>query len=249
MDTDKMADKIAQLLAKAEKVGPEEAEALTAAAVERMQKYGITKAAIEARRAGNGNSRADEKIVKKRIELEGIYSKIVGHGFNEVLWSLGELRMLIGTYKNSAWVTVIGYEADVDQAVLLLNSLHMQSVVALQVWWKGLDHRPTGTPGWTMRKSFVTGFFRGAARRISDNKRKVVQAVNTEVGPGTELVLANRDTAVQAFLDDLLKDRKKVKTARAPKIGYDGLFDGIRAGRNANTGDSQITGSHNAIGG
>jgi len=247
VDTDKMADRIAQLLAKAETCGPEEAEALTAAAVERMQKYGITKAAIEARRQG-GASRTDEKIVKEVIELDGIYSKILGHGFHEILCAMGELRMLISTYKNTARVTVIGYEGDVEQAVILLKSLHLQSVVALQVWWKGLDERPTGTPGWTARKSFVTGFFRGAARRIRDNKRKVVQAVNVEVGPGTELVLHNRDTAVQTFLDDMFNG-KKLKTARAPKIGYDGLYEGIAAGKNANTGDTQVGSSHNAIGG
>lgn len=248
MDTaDKMADRIAQLLAKAEKCGPEEAEALTAAAVERMQKYGITKAAIEARRAGQGNSRADEKIVQKSIELDGIYSKLLVHGFNEVVSALGEMRVTFSSWKNSASVHIIGYESDVDQAVLLLGSLQLQSVVALTTWWKGLDYRPSGTPGWTMRKSFVTGFFRGAARRIRDNKLKVVEAVNQQVGSGTELVLLNRDTAVQKYMDNLFGDRK-LKTAKAPKIGYDGLYDGIAAGRNANTGDSQIGSSHNAIG-
>ena len=60
--------------------------------------------------------------------------------------------------------------------------------------------------------------------------------------------MANRDTAVQLHLDEYLGDRK-TKTAKAPKIGYDGLYDGIDAGRRANTGDTQIGESKNAISG
>lgn len=54
-DQDKVSERIALLLNKAERTTPEEAEALTAAAEKLMLKYGIEQAHIDAKRRAAGD--------------------------------------------------------------------------------------------------------------------------------------------------------------------------------------------------
>jgi hypothetical protein len=225
---------IAGLLRKAETASPEEAEALTAAAERFMLKYGIEAAQLAAARLGQ--DKTAEEIVEKTMLVTGIYDKALRDGFNLVVNAFGEMKMLSHSYKNETTIYIIGYAGDVRQVMTLLSSLEIQSIVALRYWWKNLDYRPTGMSGYKARRSYVLGFFQGAARRIAENKLQVISEVDAESGGSSALVLVDRRNAVETWTGEKYPKLRKTR-------GYDvttGYYDGVRDGRNANTGDKAI---------
>jgi hypothetical protein len=240
-------EKIAQLLRKAEQCGPAEAEALTEMATKLMKKYVIEKAVIDAIRLGQ--DRTAETIVTKDVDIDGIYLKALFQGFSEVVFALGELRMVGVPFSGGKkmHVRIIGFESDVDQAITLINSLNIQAVVAMRTFWNALDYKPAGAEGYNMRRSYIAGFFSGASRRISANKLTVIEEVDREQGASSALVLLDRAQAVDTYMDQTYGGR--LKAARGMKTNGSSYSDGVRDGRNANTGDKGVAASHNAIGG
>jgi len=233
--SEKITERIALLLNKAESTTPEEAEALTAAAEKLMLKYGIEQAKISAKRAQAGQP--DEKIVTETITFNGAYRLEYMRMGAAVCASLGALRNMQNPYKNkSVTLYIIGYESDVKQAKTLIESLVIQSMVAVRTWWR--DHKAehsfkSSYDQEATRRSFVHGFGLGAAKRIRENKNQVVQ----EAGTGTELVLVSRDNAVQAAFNAMSSSKSR---SRGGKGSSSALGDGIQAGRNANTGEKSI---------
>lgn len=126
-----------------------------------------------------------------------------------------------------------------DQALVLINSLHLQSMVALRKWWD--EHKDTNylfareSQRVRARRTFVVYFGHGAGQRIIESRRSVIE----EAGSGTELVLVDR----KARVDDWVSENMEVGAGRASKRKYDGIASGAgdRAGRSANTGERQMT--------
>lgn len=253
--SEKKIDLIAQLLAKAEQTTPEEAEALMQGANALMAKYGIDQAMIDARRALHGQT--TEKIVEKRIVFEGTYSRPLLHLGEYVVEALGSMRALRATRDRSrAVLFIIGYESDVEQADILVRSLHMQAMVALRSWWR--QHRGEYDGWWIKdadrqraRRDFVRGFGRGAASRIRDARLRIIEEARVQEdkdrraagasapaeGLSTELVLLDRQEKVNQHVDAM-----KVGTARPEKSKRDGyaLGHGRRQGQQANTGERAV---------
>lgn len=225
--------RIAQLLRKAESASPEEAEALTELAEKLMLQHGINQAVINAKRLGQ--DRTAEKIVEKIVTVTGIYAKATLIGYSTIGTVLG-LKVL-GSSGKEICIYLIGYEADVDQAITLLASLQMQAVVGLRNWWGNQTFRPSGMDGYKARRSYVVGFYAGAARRIEANRLTVISEVNAAQGGGSELVLVDRAAAVEKWTNDRYT---KLRKSRGMQV-TGGYGAGVADGRNANTGDKSIS--------
>lgn len=231
--SEKKIELIAQLLAKAESTTPEEAEALTEAATKLMAKYMIDQATIDAKRGKEGKSR--ESIVRESETMAGSYQKPMMDLWFTVGQAYGPLRFLKSNGKNTINFIIIGHESDVTQFRALGKSLEIQCVVAMREWWQAnktnYDHLNTQGK-WEARAAFIVGFARGAARRMAESKRQAI----SEAGPGTELVLADRSTAVEEYFATL-GSRK----GRSSRGYYDGEASGagFRAGQQANTGQGR----------
>lgn len=244
-------EKIAQLLKKAEGVGAEEAKALTEAAEAMMLRYGIERTAIEAARLGK--DRTAEKIVQGSIFFSGSYARaLIGMG-TAVVQALGEMSAFYtrnvynrdsdGKLVKGEELQIVGYERDVEQAKVLIASLQLQAVVAMQEFvkehylWSYMD----GTQKFNEKRGFLVGFGQGAASRIRRNKRTIVSEQESK-SPGTALALVNRGREVEKYMENI-----KLGKGRGMKISGSGQSAGYGAGRNANTGDSAVRGSHNAL--
>ena len=139
------ADKIAKLLNKAASTDAEaEAEALRERAYDMMGKYQINRAVIEAKRRADGG-KITEKIVEKPIIITGIFR----HGLAILAFSVTNALGDVHGYEIKEWHTrieqqngktrvaeavlfmVVGYESDVDSAIMLITALQMQAASAM----------------------------------------------------------------------------------------------------------------------
>lgn len=232
--SDNKLDLIAQLLAKAESTTPEEAEALTEHAERLMVKYGIEQAMIDDRRARLG--RTHEKIVERRRTFTGVYAADLRELGAQVAFGLDSIRPLQSkTWDGELVLHLVGYESDVEQAVVLISSLQVQAMVAMRDWWKQHRHQYASAPESGRRRArsgFVRGFGAGARRRITANRLTLIE----EAGSGAELVLVNRRDRIDEHIGTTRKARKR---ADADTAGY---VNGYRAGQEANTGERALTG-------
>ncbi|QBI98089.1 hypothetical protein SEA_FIREMAN_5 [Microbacterium phage Fireman] len=235
--TEKKADLIAQLLAKAESTTPEEAEALREHAHRLMAKYMIDQAVIDARRAREGKEH--EQIVTKVIPFEGMYRNDMISLGASVADALGTVRVLQSKGRLTTHLHVIGFESDVEQAYILIQSLQVQALLAVKEWWYSV--RDTARYQYHQqadkvraRHTFVVAFGVGAGERIRANRATVIE----ETGSGTELVLVDRRHKVDEFVDSMATG-----AARRSRRRFDGhaASAGTNAGRQANTGERSMT--------
>lgn len=232
--TDAKLDLIAKLLAKAERTTPEEAEALTEHAERLMVKYGIEQARIDERRGLLG--KPQEEIVTERIVFTGVYARDMRELGAGVAAALGTVRPLYADHPDGMMLHLVGYSSDAQQAKTLTASLQVQAMVAMRAWWsvtrEAYQWHTEGDKR-RARSGFVRGFGVGAAERIRESRRAIVE----DAGSGTELVLASRRDRVDAAVDEM-------RTRRArPRQGADaGAFvNGRRRGREARTGERAAT--------
>jgi hypothetical protein len=230
-------DKIAALLTKAESTTPEEAEALTEAAEKLMLRYGLERAAIDARREAGTRG---EEIIEVRVTYPGSYGpQLVTFG-HRIAMALGGIQVIQSpkTRYSDAVMYLIGFEGDVRAAQSLIASLNLQAKVACDAWWKTYDRKE-----WLDRHnrskerwSFMLSFASGAAERIRRNKRVAVE----EAGTGTDLVLASRKDQVEAWVGEHYSG---LRAGRARNFGgsSSAYVAGVSAGRNARTGEAAVT--------
>lgn len=235
--SEKKIDLIAQMLAKAESTTPEEAEALTAAAEKLMAKYLIDQAVIDERRAKKGQE--SEKIIEERLDFTGAYRGEMLNLANMVVYGLGTLRAMQYTGGKgkvfSFWL--VGFESDVEQAKVLINSLQLQAAVAVRAWWKNgnkeaYSHRSAYDQE-KARRSFVHGFGTGAGVRLRESRQEVV----AESGKGTEIVLASRKIKVDERMEQISTGKARSRTATGRDFA---AADGHAAGKQANIGSKAV---------
>lgn len=235
-------EQIQKLLLKAQTTTPEEAELLTAKAEELMLKYGIDRALLNARSTGD-----KERIQKLKIPLQGIYATAYMDMMYSVAMAFGTVRAYYTSWKKTdVDFTIIGFESDVSQLQVLLASLQLQVVVALNTWTKSVN-MSTYTPmeKFKARRTFVRAFGSGAATRIA--KARVTAVKDAEATtPGTELVLRDRLQAIDDFMNVNVGKLKKSRS-REKHGGYDASTAGYAAGKNANTGERQVNAGRRAI--
>jgi hypothetical protein len=235
-------EKIAALLRKAETTTPGEAELLTAKAEELMLKYGIDRALLNARTTGD-----KERIQTLRIPFSGIYSKAYMRMMSVIAKSYGDdIDTYYSQWKNDITLTIVGFESDISQLKILLTSLQLQVVVALNTWWNERDtFRYTAMEKFKDRRTFIQSFGQGAASRIARARVSAVKEAE-KTTPGAEIVLRDRALAIKDFMKANVGDLKSVKN-REKSGGYGASSAGYQAGKNANTGDRQVNAGRRAI--
>lgn len=236
-------EKIAALLKKAETTTPGEAELLTAKAEELMLKYGIDRALINARSTGK-----KERIETLRIPLRGIYAKAYMNMMYRITQAYGDgdIQAYFTQVKQSDIIlTVVGFESDVAQLKVLLASLQLQVVVALNAWWKSNEFTSTAMEKFKARRTFIQSFGEGAASRLRKARASAVKEAESTT-PGTEIVLRDRALAVKEFMNANVGNLKSSKS-REKSGGYGAFSAGYKAGQNANTGDRQVNAGRRAI--
>lgn len=228
-----------------------ERDAFQQKADELIAKWGIDVAMLAA--AGGGKS---EAIIQKHVECGGIYGKQLTHLANWISAALGTTRGFAtqiykpGDRKPTDVFMFVGYESDVERATLLYTSLQLQALTSMQQWWKGqqltdphLVAIMTGMEKYIARRSFVQGFASTATDKLRDQQLKTVRETP---GTGTDLVLRDRKTNVDAYVDS----KYNLHQGRASKIKHniDGSRAGKNAGRNADTGAGRVGGGRRGIG-
>lgn len=225
---EKYAKRIADLLKLAESDDSAEAHAAAEHAERLMTRYGIDRAVAMAQ----GHAK-DEPIIEKTMIIKGIYAKAFITGFHRVGLELN-VKVLSSGRGSTLKAYLIGYESDVDNAMTLFTSLMLQSVSSAARALKNdsyISAVGTASQKYNFRRSHILGFFHGAATRINSTKRKVFQETT-----GSELVVLNRMDAVEKWVDRAYGELKK---GRSMNINY-GYHDGVEAGKNAMTGESQL---------
>lgn len=236
MTTDeKILERIALLMRKAESTTPEEAEALMEHAERLMVRHGIDQARAAA--AAVGRDVKPEEIVRRRIDFSGVYAAALGQIGCDITYAYGVTCPLIARWPGGARLTIVGFESDAMAVESLVSSLVLQARVALDQWWARMKR--AGEVDWLRpsertkaRRDYLIGFGLGAASRLCTMRRKI--EMEEEATPGTAVALLDRKAAVAASLDGVGKARKL-------RIG-DCVRDGIQDGKNANVGGREVSG-------
>lgn len=229
---------IQQMLAKAESTTPEEAEALTEAAEKLMIKFGINQAMIDAKRQKDSKP---EEMITARVTFSGSYTAYQVRGMAAAASAFGTIRVLMQKRgKRESDLILIGYDSDVTQIKMLIESLILQSVVAMRDWWKNYPDRGylTTQQGTMARRQFFASFGYGAADRI---KSSLITA--TSETTGSEIALRDRGQAAADYMNSQFRTRR----GTGVRGSFHGASEGREAGRRANTGGTAVTGSRAAL--
>jgi hypothetical protein len=186
----RMLSRIRALLAKAEATGfPAEAEALTAAAQERMARYSIDAAMLAATAPDN-----TDKPNGRRIGIDNPYENAKAVLLNAVA-NANRCRSIWS--RNLGFCTVIGFEPDLDAVETLFTSLLVQATTALTKAGSrtGADARSRTR---AFRSSFLAAYAHRIGERLSEITTAQTEAATAEPGGGNLLpVLASRSAAVE----------------------------------------------------
>lgn len=230
-------EQIAHFLKLAEDPGATQEERDTAGqrAERLMVKHGIDRATAEAHGAP-----VTERIVTEQIFFGGAYAKDRMHAATAVARAL-KLRPFYsdargtdastGKVATGVRLSVVGFESDVADAMQLIRSLDVQAAVGAADYMRPFRRNTwyTAAEKAVMKRSYISSFGSGAARRIEEARSAEVATA----GGGTALVLADRAQRVQAY--DL---GFRLRNARSRGRLYDGAAGaaGRAAGYNAATG-------------
>lgn len=240
---EKFAEKIASLLRKAESTTPEEAELLIEKAQTLMMKYAIEQTMIDAMA---GKERED--IVEKTIKYKSSYH----HGLFAIGYGIAQAqscRVLMTRYKNQTDMHVIGFESDVERAIMLDSSLQIQAQAALRAAIRSNDvliaSWMTAMQKFAERRQFLLSYAAGVITRLERANQiardevidEAIKAGQPDVAPGMELMLRSRKDRVNDWVDQhygkLTKSRAKLRggSGQTRRAGYS-------AGLNADTGSA-----------
>jgi len=190
---ERMLSRIRGLLAKAEGTQfPAEAEALTAAAQERMARYSIDAAMLAATAVDN-----KDKPAGRRIGIDNPYESAKAVLLNAVA-NANRCRSVWS--KSLGFCTVIGFEPDLDAVEALFTSLLVQATTAMtQAGARtGADARSRTR---AFRQSFLAAYAHRIGERLAEITQAQTEAATAEPGGGNLLpVLASRDRAVESTM-------------------------------------------------
>ncbi|MEO3938513.1 DUF2786 domain-containing protein [Dermatophilaceae bacterium Soc4.6] len=201
----RLLDRVRALLAKAENTPYEaEADTFTAAAQKLMARHSIDRAMLAATSIGGASAPS-----ARRVGIERPYEapKVL---LLDVVASANRCRTVWS--KGFGFVTVVGFDDDIDATETIFTSLLVQSTHAMS----GHGSRATraGQSRTTaFRKSFLTAFAHRIGQRLAEvtqeetsaATREEAQASRGSAGPSRALVqvLAERDSEVDARVESL----------------------------------------------
>jgi hypothetical protein len=217
-------DKVRKLLAKAEDPActPAEAEALTAKATELIAKYGIDQAVLAAQRP------EPSRVADRRVSLDAPYAREKAYLLHVVAKSM----RCRGISVDERTVHVFGIDADLHCVELLFASLLVQAARAL-----AREPVPRGAHTAAWRRSWYVGFAQAVAGRFAEAELRTRLAEEPSVRPGLELVLADREHAVERVVSD---HYPRLGRARPRRLTGNGYRSGTAAGQRADLGGARL---------
>lgn len=240
----RIAQRIAGLLNKAEHAATSgEAEMYSQRAEELLLKYELDRASVHQTLADARHALSTESIIRSELLFSGIYGTVTMSLACVIMNSLNNVRLVeIPDTKNQKKLWVIGFQTDVENATLLVASLRVQCLSALERWWAGVNASIlTPMQKFKERREFIYSFGVGAALRIERARLSKVVAAT----PSTALVLRDRSDALTQFMSqfDLTTNR-----STAWLTGSTGAVDAGRdAGLASNTHDTGVHGGRRTI--
>lgn len=190
----------------------------------------------------------------ERLKTEAIISKTIvpsaptSYGYEfatigcRVANALGMSGLMTKAYDSSykardAYI-ITGFQSDVDRAIILIESLLRQCVVALGSWTSEQQSgyfwsTYSGSRKFNEKKGFILGFSSRVAQRLKELREARVSETK---GTGTDLVLVGREEQVVAWV----QEKYKIGRSRARRAGYDGQSAGRAAGSRADIGQSRF---------
>lgn len=241
----RMLAKVKKLLVKAEDPGCTafEAEALNDKAAEIIARYGIEAALLT---RDDPNKR--EEIVNHRMtfcapyaQAKMVLANVIAQAYRCRAVKVREFN--VDNFKSESVLRVIGYESDINRTELMYSSLSIQAAVQMQM--SELFDKPDGENSKAWRNSFLQGFNTAVWKRLRDMERKIVSETNSSM-PGTDLVLVDREAAVNLAVTELLG--KTTKGSGTVSSGS-GRHLGFQAGQRADLGAGRLVGTHKALSG
>lgn len=246
MTENKYAARIQALLDKAESTNSEaEAQALTAKAAELVTKYGIEQAELDAIREASGQGKGS--IIESRMWFGGTYCHGLMLGAYQILMAFGGALQATrsrsphrdylgiapeGDTRRGLYLTIYGYESDIEQAKVLISSVLLQSVSAARRWWREQNADWYASP-MIARRSYIEGYFSGAADKIAASRTKVV----SEASESGALALIDRAEEVKRSFDERYAGARN--TRGHSRNGW-AATAGRRDGANADVGSSRV---------
>lgn len=239
-----LKSKIALLLNKAERSDNDhERDAFNAKAENLMLAYGIEVAELEA----VGEVKPEE-IVRVMRGYTGGYALLMPEFVYRVATAMGGLRVIQSNGSGSRVVWLIGHATDVETGWTIIDSLEKQALSAMKRWARAQNADTAsfyrllpGPEKFKSRREYVLGFSQGAASRIRSEK-VVVQG---DASPGAALVLVDKTTRVNDYMDDQYSHLKPAKDRRAQGVTGNGA--GFRDGQNANVGTTALPSARKAV--
>lgn len=202
-DTDpRQLERVRALLAKAESTNfPEEAEAYTAKAQELMARHSIDYALLAMR------SSARDEPVGRRVGVENPYEapKVL------LLDAVARANRCRAVWASSfGFVTVLGFDGDIDAVEMLFTSLLVQATAAMT---RAGSHRDNYGRSRTrsFRQSFLTAYAQRIGERMASATLEATKQAAADLADQPEAhrllpALASRDSAVDAVADELFPD-------------------------------------------
>lgn len=240
---DSMNEKIQKLLRLAERAGtPEEAETASRMAERLMTKWGIEEAVL---RAGMGENAKPEAIVTKygpmlsHILVKARISIMAG-----VVKGMGNMHTYQVNNGKRGMLAVVGYESDVDRALVLAQSLLLQADHAVHHWSRHDETYKmlTGSQRLYAKRQFLFGFASEVERRLTEMRTEETAA--TEDVKSTALVLRDRGKEVADWFDN---NGPTLRAGRRLRGGLTGGAAGREAGSRATLGGSALGGGARGV--
>jgi hypothetical protein len=227
-----LLDRVRKLLAKAEDDGvtPHEAEALTAKAAELMARYGIDRARLGALHPET-DSPAD-----RVFDLDNPWAAVKAHLLAGLASALRCQCVLLNRREPGSRIHVFGYSSDLERADILFTSLLVQMARALAA-------QPVPAAGGqakAWRRSWMLGYCSAVVARVRAAEDTAAASADaerdTDGGPSTALVLANRALTVRRHAEHAYPRTRKTRLTYTGS----GYTDGYREGQKADIGSTKI---------
>ena len=225
---------IRKLLAKAERAAtPDEADVYNAKAADMMARHGVDTAMV----ASAGDTQ--DVIGSRRITMTDPYSteKATLAGCVASTSNCRVVRHPGFGRGQTAAVTVMGFESDLNRVELTYTSLLLQATRSL------VRQRP---PAWSnesttaFRRTWLIGFAAEVHRRLSEAGTVAVRDHDAQLvagRPSAALVLADRRSLVDRAYDEQFGT---LRAARPRRLSGTGYHAGAEAGRRADVGHKRV---------
>jgi len=238
----KIIDKIALLLAKAERAATkEEARAYNDKAEELILRHGIEEAAVQAKM--RGDAKPADPMGYKIIKITGTYNRAelsIAHSVASGLGTVTAMQNISGGV-SSCLLYLFGYESDREACEFLWRSLKRQAMTEVNRWAATNAEFKALRPHEKVREkiTFMESFGFEVERRLREIRNQVVKDMEKEGTVGAEVALIDKrkqatEYAYQAFTV------KNGRFSHRKSGGYGAVVAGRQAGNRADIGQSAV---------